>query len=150
MTRRRYLRFQKLYFTLVILFVLIAGCDELVQEISRTVTVDVVGDGTVSTSPQLPVYVVGSSIVLEATPFEGWVFDHWEGDFEGTDSIVAVIVVDDISINAVFVPAETYWFTVSVEVVGSGTVNILPDQDVFDENTDIVIDATPSDQQFEK
>ncbi len=47
--------------------------------------IEVVGGGTVSESPDKATFTHGESIV-SATPQEGWLFDHWEGDITGTDN----------------------------------------------------------------
>ena len=42
-----------------------------------------IGEGTVSPSVGSHYYVWYSRVTLTATPAPGWVFDRWEGDFEG-------------------------------------------------------------------
>ena len=43
-------------------------------------------------------------ITLEAIPFPGWAFSHWEGDLQGVDSAVTVNMTADMSVTAVFSP----------------------------------------------
>ena len=47
-----------------------------------TLEVDVEGQGTTDPEPGTYMYDEGTEVTVEATPYEGWEFDHWEVDGE--------------------------------------------------------------------
>ncbi len=65
-----------------------------------------------------------STVEFVAVPDTGWVFSHWEGDAEGTEDTVEVMVTGPTSATAVFV-RETYDVVTTVE--GGGVVQTLLD-----------------------
>jgi hypothetical protein len=52
--------------------------------LARTLIVNVVGGGSVTKSPDLPGYLQGAGVQLEAIPAVGWAFSAWSGDLAGT------------------------------------------------------------------
>ena len=91
------------------------------------VIVSVEGDGTVTKDPNQSSYEYGDVVTLEAFADEGWTFDGWSGDLEGTDNPETVTVTDDedMHITATFIPNE---YTLDVNVDGGGSVTRNPDQ----------------------
>jgi hypothetical protein len=67
-----------------------------------TLTVDVVGSGSVTKDPDLPAYDVGSSVELTADPDDGWEFDEWTGDAAGSDNPLTVLMTGPKTITANF------------------------------------------------
>lgn len=47
-----------------------------------TLTTNVVGNGSLSVTPDLPLYDYGESVTLNATPDVGWAFSNWSGSME--------------------------------------------------------------------
>ncbi len=64
-----------------------------------------IGEGTVSPSVGSHYYVWYSRVTLTATPAPGWVFDRWEGDFEGKPNPYTFRSTSDKWVCAVFKPA---------------------------------------------
>src|SRR5206468_3643246 len=89
---------------------------------SYTLSVSVVGSGTVAKSPDQPSYGYGTVVQLTATPSPGQSFVGWTGDASGTTNPLDVTMDGDKSITAQFT------VSVSVAVVGSGTVTKNPNQ----------------------
>jgi hypothetical protein len=113
-----------------------------VPEYSLNVTV--VGSGTVTKNPNASTYDEGTQVTLTATPADGYYFAGWSGGY-GTTNPLTITVNDDISITATFeaVPPEQH--TVTVTVVGSGTVTKNPNASTYDEGTQVTLTATPAD-----
>ena len=70
---------------------------------SYTLIVTVVGNGTVTRSPDLPFYPHGTAVTLEATPGDGWAFAAWSGDITGTANPLTVSMGHDLNLTATFV-----------------------------------------------
>ncbi len=68
----------------------------------NTVTVTVVGNGSVTKSPDQPTYTGGSTVQLTATPDPGWTFAGWSGDATGGTNPLNVLVTGNMNITATF------------------------------------------------
>jgi len=69
-----------------------------------TLTVNVVGAGTVAVDPDLPSYEEGQEVTLTATADEGWVFSGWSGALGGTANPATITMVADTEVTAAFDP----------------------------------------------
>ncbi|MBW3548938.1 MAG: fibronectin type III domain-containing protein, partial [Actinobacteria bacterium] len=72
----------------------------------HSLTTNVVGEGTVSASPDKVAYDDGEEVTLTATPASGSVFDGWSGDLTGTANPQTLTMNADKSVTATF-SAET-------------------------------------------
>jgi len=99
-----------------------------------------VGSGTVSKSPDQPLYDHGAVVQLTATPATGWSFASWSGGATGTTSPLAVTMDAAKSVTATFT-INTYALTVIT--VGSGTVARSPDQPLYNHGSLVQLSATP-------
>ena len=106
--------------------------------IQYNVNIEVVGGGTVSESPDKATFTHGESIVLSATPQEGWLFDHWEGDITGTDNPKNIEVNNDLNITAVFIQKT---FTVNMNIIGEGVINCTPLKEEYTYGDEIMFSA---------
>jgi hypothetical protein len=68
----------------------------------HTLTVTVVGHGTVGKSPDQPTYDAGSVVQLTATPDAGYGFAGWSGDATGNTNPLGVTMTADKNITATF------------------------------------------------
>ena len=69
---------------------------------SYTLSVTVVGSGTVTLDPPGGVYEPGATVVLTAAPAAGYFFDGWSGDLSGTANPMPLVVDADLSVEAAF------------------------------------------------
>jgi len=106
-----------------------------------TLTLDVLGGGTVAASPLQAVYYYGNSVTVSATPDTSWAFDHWEGSLSGSANPATVLMNDNISITAVFVQTE---YTLTLDVLGGGTVAASPLQATYHYGDSVAVSAEPS------
>ena len=70
--------------------------------INCTLTVNIIGNGTVERDPNLPYYPRGSSVILTAVPDPGWEFLYWSGNLGGTQNPDTLLMNGDKTVNAYF------------------------------------------------
>lgn len=102
------------------------------------------GTGTVAKSPDQPGYTANTTVSLTATPGTGYMFNGWKGDVISSENPLTVLIDGDKNIEATFtaLPAQ---FAVTVSANGNGSISKSPDQTKYDEGTDVILTATPSD-----
>ncbi|MCB9495986.1 MAG: carbohydrate binding domain-containing protein [Fibrobacteria bacterium] len=69
-------------------------------------TVEIVGQGTVTRSLRTSLVPRGTVVTLDATPAEGWNFGGWSGDGSGSSSSLAVTMDAPRIVQAVFLSAS--------------------------------------------
>src|SRR5207244_2627995 len=106
-----------------------------------TLSVTTVGNGTVTKSPNQATYNHGTVVQLTATPAVGWRFVGWSGDASGLANPLSVTMDGNKNITATF---EANSYTLSVSVVGSGTVAKSPDQPSYSYGTVVQLTASPA------
>jgi uncharacterized repeat protein (TIGR02543 family) len=70
-------------------------------------TVNVVGQGSVTRNPAVETYTCGQVISLNATPAQGWRFQNWSGDLNGTTPSLPLTISKKHTVTATFVPVST-------------------------------------------
>lgn len=113
----------------------------IVQGDNKSVETEVQGEGSILISPEAESYPIGTEILVEAQPMDGWEFVRWEGDISGVMNPATVVIEDSLSIVAVFEQSQTHELTLSI--LGEG--NIIRDSlDATYEHMDsIVLTARP-------
>ena len=117
---------------------------EKTPEPTYTLTVNTVGNGTVTCDPQADTYQRGTIITLTATPAEGWHFVQWSDGDKGTTH--RIVITQDMVITATFeedIPEPTY-YTLTVNKEGQGTVTVTPQQDKYEAGTTVTLEAVPA------
>ena len=106
--------------------------------IPYTFTTSVVGQGTISKSPEKATYTYGEEVTVTPTSAAGWSFDHWNGSCTGSG--VCVVTVDgNENVEATFQEGEN---SLDVTVVGSGTVIKTPNQETYINGAIVILNAT--------
>ena len=93
-----------------------------VEREEYTLTVDVAGSGATEPDVGVHPYLEGDFVSMSATPDDGWVFDHWEGDFGDTNPVVptcSFAMNENREVTAVF--TEAVERTLTLNVSGNGT-----------------------------
>ncbi|XHH09194.1 MAG: LamG-like jellyroll fold domain-containing protein [Candidatus Bathyarchaeia archaeon] len=75
-----------------------------------TLTVNTVGDGSVTKNPTQVTYTEGTNVTLTATPTSGASFIGWSGDASGTEPVITIQMTNDKTVTAEFTtipPQET-------------------------------------------
>ncbi len=96
--------------------------------------------GYVTRSPDYE-YYDGETVTITATGSTGYVFDHWTGDYTGTDNPTDIVVDTSKTITPVFKTTTTY--TISTEVSGSGSITTDPVDTSFNSNSSVSVEAVP-------
>jgi uncharacterized protein YjdB len=65
-------------------------------------SVTIIGEGSVSLSPEGGLYEEGTEVTLIATAASGFFFDNWSGDITGKDNPATIIMNDNASVTARF------------------------------------------------
>jgi hypothetical protein len=105
-------------------------------------TAQVQGQGSISLNPPGGAYDEGVVVSVTASPSPGWEFDHWEVDLTGSQNPGSVTMNQDKLVRAVFEPFPDR--TLVTQVVGQGTVNLLPPGGTYPHNTLINLNAVAS------
>jgi hypothetical protein len=69
---------------------------------AQTLTVNVVGSGSVGRNPNLGTYPYGSSVQLTATSSAGWAFAAWSGDLTGSTNPQGLLMNGSKAVTATF------------------------------------------------
>jgi hypothetical protein len=72
------------------------------QTLNCTLTINIIGNGTVIRVPDLPYYPRGSGVELTAVPDPGWVFSYWSGNLGGFQNPDTIFMNGDRTVNATF------------------------------------------------
>ncbi len=104
---------------------------------NQSLEVIIIGDGSVNQKAS------GTTVTLEATPAEDWVFQGWSGDVTSQDSEISFSLDDVEEITATFVKKQ---FTLEVNTIGEGTVTeevIASKSTEYDIDSKIKLTAVP-------
>jgi uncharacterized repeat protein (TIGR02543 family) len=86
-------------------------------------TVNIVGQGTVSLNPPGGTYYEGTEVTLTATADSGWKFDGWSGDLSGSTNPATITMNSDKTVTATFSEAGTTNTVGNTDVFGSTSVS---------------------------
>jgi hypothetical protein len=110
-----------------------------------TLTVDVVGQGTVARNPDKPAYEAGEIVELTALPAAGWTFVGWSLDSVPSGNPVRTVVMNDNTyVVATFDSLPPTFYTLAVTVVGQGTVTRNPDKPQYQAGEIVELTAIPA------
>jgi len=111
-------------------------------QITYTLTITTTPGGTTSPSPGAHTYPCSTNVPVTAIPDPCYLFDHWELDTVdvGSANPYTVHMDSDHTLHAVFVQIE---YTLTVNVVGSGSVTKNPDQLTYPCGTQVTLTAIP-------
>jgi lysophospholipase L1-like esterase len=76
--------------------------DTLTVQDVYTLTVNIVGNGSVIKEPDLASYVYGDSVILTADPDSGWVFFEWSDDLTGDVNPDTLVITGNMTVTATF------------------------------------------------
>ena len=84
-----------------------------------TLTVNIVGDGTVTKVPDQATYTYGTDVNLTANPSLGWSFGSWSGALSGSTNPQNITINGNKAVTATFTQNV---YTLTISKVGNGTV----------------------------
>ncbi len=103
-------------------------------------TINTEGEGEISPGIGTYTYTEGTEVEVEATPEEGWYFQEWTGDHTSTEEEITVTMDEDKEITAHF-QEEIENYTLTTNIDGEGEVEINPEQDEYEEGTEVTLTA---------
>jgi uncharacterized repeat protein (TIGR02543 family) len=89
--------------------------------VQYTLTVNTVGSGAVSKSPNKSTYTQGEQVTLAATPGSGYNFGSWSGDLSGSTNPVMIPMDGSKNVTALFVTAGSLVISPADGLSASGT-----------------------------
>jgi uncharacterized repeat protein (TIGR02543 family) len=105
-----------------------------------TLTVTIIGSGSVGRTPAQATYHYGDVVQLTATPDLGWSFGSWSGGLSGSMNPASLTITGDMTVTASFAQNE---YTLSISVVGSGSVDLNPTQTSYHYGDVVQVTANP-------
>ncbi len=90
--------------------------------INYSINIDIIGSGSVTKNPDIPIYYYGDIVDIQAIPVSGWTFNGWSGDHLGVTNPDTIIITEDMSINALFTEDPIY-YDLTLNIVGNGGTN---------------------------
>ena len=109
-----------------------------------SLTVKVVGNGTVTQNPLNSTYLSGSIVTLSAAPSPNWTFSGWSGDLTGTQNPTSITVNGNKTVTATFVQASSISYSLNVNIVGNGIVTQNPLDTTYASGTIVTLTAVPN------
>jgi hypothetical protein len=104
-----------------------------------TLTVNYVGNGTVTKNPDQATYACGTEVTLTANADPGWSFSAWSGDLTGSANSANITMDGNKTVTATFIEGDV--FTLAVNTSGNGTVTKNPDQATYPAGTEVTLTA---------
>jgi uncharacterized repeat protein (TIGR02543 family) len=108
-----------------------------------TLTVNVVGNGSVAKDPSQATYHYDDVVDLNANPDPGWQFVSWSGDLTGSTNPDSITIDGNKSVTATFEVPTALEYTVTITVIGNGEVQISPQQTTYHVGDAIQLTAVP-------
>ena len=93
-----------------------------------TLTVNIIGSGTIDIDPSGGVYSTGTKVTLTAIAAPNYEFVGWSGDLNGKPNPKTITIDGDKTITATFTQDE---YTLTVNITGNGSVTLDPDQTTY-------------------
>ena len=106
-----------------------------------TLTVNTVGEGEVDVAPEQAAYVYGDVLTLTATADPGWAFVAWSGDVSGSTTQITHTITANTAVTATF-SQDAY--TLDVNTVGEGEVDVAPEQAAYVYGDVLTLTAMPT------
>jgi hypothetical protein len=86
----------------------------IVAAVYYTLTVNIVGTGSVTENPAATSYLSGTIVTLTAVPGANWTFQGWSGDVTGAQNPVNVTMDADKTVTATFITTTSLWHDVAI------------------------------------
>jgi len=107
-----------------------------------TLTVNEVGNGSVTKDPDQATYGQGAQVMLTAVPDLGYQFAGWSGDLTGTTNPATITMNANKTITATFTAAPER--TLTITTVGMGSVTKDPNKLTYTNGEEVTLTAVPA------
>lgn len=115
---------------------------ELIPPTMVNLTVVIVGQGSTTPAAGTSLQTLDSVVPLTATPALGWRFAGWSENV--VEDSITMNESKTITATFEFIIVEPNFFTLSTNTVGSGTVSIDPNSEVYESGSTVNLVATPA------
>jgi hypothetical protein len=105
-----------------------------------TLSISVVGSGSVALNNTGPYYHYGEAVNLTATAVIGYTFSSWSGGLTGSANPATIVITGDTSVTATFVQ-DQYTLAITITPSGSSSVSKTPDQATYTYGTNVTLTA---------
>jgi predicted glutamine amidotransferase len=103
-------------------------------------TVNVIGNGSVTVNPGESTYAAGTEVTLTAIADPGFVFAGWSGDLIDHINPITITMDSDKVVNATFIQPQYY---LTINIIGSGSVTKDPDKVSYNYGESVTLTASP-------
>ncbi len=100
------------------------------------------GQGTIT--PGNGSYSENQSVIVTATPANGWLFDHWSGALSGSTNPATVTMNANKTISAYFVQDTRNRYTITKQAAPGGSITQSPEGSSLLEGTSVTLTAVPN------
>lgn len=104
-------------------------------------TLNINGQGSVELNPPGGLYSPGTQVTLNAIPGPGYQFNGWSGSISGTTTPRTITMNSNMTVTAHFIPVSPQQYTLAINVIGAGDVQLDPPGGVYDPNTVVTLTA---------
>jgi len=104
-----------------------------------TLTTSIVGSGSITKYPDEPSYTYGTVVTVTALPDAGWSFESWD-DPSVTTNPANITMDGNKTVTATFTQDQ---YTLTTDVVGSGSITRNPDNTTYTHGTVVTVTALP-------
>ena len=109
-----------------------------------TLTMNSIGTGSVTLNPAGGVYTAGTVVTVTPISGVGFEFSGWSGDLSGITNPTTITMDANKTVTATFTEVVAQQFTLSPNVIGSGTISLNPAGGVYDVGTVVTLTANPN------
>lgn len=124
--------------SLITLFITSCGA-ETTQTYTLTILVN--GEGTIN--PPSGEYDEGESVTINSSSSEGWVFENWSGDVNGTSNSITIKIDGDKQVTGNFI-RKNYPLNVTIEGEGRVDERIVSKPKYTDYPFETIVELTPN------
>lgn len=108
-----------------------------------TINPSVIGEGTMTVSPDQDDYQKGDDITIEATPADGYAFVRWSGNVTGTENPLTFSILRNSTVRAHFEPATTT-YVLEIGSAEGGEILADPAEGPYDAGTTVQLTPVPA------
>jgi len=110
----------------------------------KLLDVKIVGRGHVDLDPPGGSYQPETAVTVTAKRAANWAFSHWEGDIQGTENPVQVVIDGNKDITAVFTEKpNSDEVSLAVHINGQGRVQLNPPGGIYNRDDTVAVSAQP-------
>ncbi|MDX8341203.1 VCBS repeat-containing protein [Draconibacterium sp. IB214405] len=115
------------------------------QPIEYTLEVNVTPQNSGTVTPSSGIYEDGTTVSIQGTPFEGFIFKEWTGSVSGSTNPITVSMNSDKIIVGVF-EKKQYPLTITIEGEGTVTEELIQTKStIYPHGSEVELTGVPSD-----